>query len=246
MSKRMPHLQTSPRNQYDRLDRFFSDRDRAAVDRLVHGIHFRSIAKRELLLFGPGGIALFERHGITVQGMAPGARFGDLSRTLKEIGSDGCEDSPHTLAIYVWPDRTLYVKDPQLGVFSHEMAHALDHCLAMEASIDSDAIFAEIKAAYNAKTKPPAIPFQSERDAVTRITIGKSCNAVSPYGGTSLAEGWAEAVRAYCGINDNSGLFATLSSAKLRAINRPLYTHILTMFMQLNGRHFERERRFRC
>lgn len=212
----------------------FDDTSLAALREMIEASEFRTTIEHEAALLGPGVIRKLHGFGIKIRSVGAKDRITELSAVIKRFGiapPPGCQ------GLYVPFDKALYIIVPMAGVTAHELGHALDHALCLVQIPDGfDPLTASLSECERVR------PFRTQQDASFAKRVVGNRQAISAYAATNLQEAWAEQVRALTNCNDTGNLFDELSAAKYRAINRESYAFTLGIFLELNGRAFERWR----
>jgi hypothetical protein len=155
--------------------------------------------------YGPGARRVAERAGTRVVVLAPGQRFGERSPVLRRLAA-GVDAWPLPPAgLFVVEERTIYLRSTSAMTVAHEFGHALD--CALGGGVYLSSIDPRIRRAF---ARAPAF--------------------VTPYAASACDEYFAEALRAWVGINDTPSLWPRATRERLWAIDPRMAAIVASLF----------------
>lgn len=150
-----------------------------------------------LACFGERALAFAERVGVRVVPVAESVRYTQASPALRRLGIE-LDDWPAPPAgLFVVEERTIYLRSLGRMTVAHEFGHALDCGLGGGV-------------------------YRSGVDPRIRRAFARARGFVTPYAASGIDEYFAEAVRAYVGVNDPASLWPPATRARLFAVDPPM------------------------
>jgi len=155
--------------------------------------------------FGAGARALAERAGIHIAVLDAGERFDERSEALRRMkaGVDGWPIPP--AGLFVVEERTVYLRSTSPMTIAHEFGHALDCALGGGV-------------------------YLSGVDPRIRRAFASASAFVTPYAASACDEYFAEALRAWTGVNDPHSLWPRATRERLRAIDPRMAAIVASIF----------------
>ncbi len=161
----------------------------------------------ELVLgrFGDGPCAVAERAGIRIVVLGSGERFDERSSALRRIGAgvDGWPVPP--AGLFVVEERTMYLRSTTPMTVAHEFGHALDCALGGGV-------------------------YLSSVDPRIRRAFARATAFVTPYAASACDEYFAEALRAWVGVNDSPSLWPRATRERLWALDPRVAEIVASLF----------------
>ena len=163
------------------------------------------IIERTLASFGAAPTRSAESAGIRIVALAAGATYAAASPVLRRLGA-GVDAWPAPPAgLFVVEERTMYLRTCSPMTVAHEFGHALDCVLG--GGVYRSTVDPEIRAAYAA-----AKAF------------------VTPYAASAVDEYFAEALRAWVGVNDAHSLWPRATRERLRTVDPTIAAYVKRLF----------------
>jgi len=158
-----------------------------------------------LARFGAGAVRFAQDAGMRIVCLAETGRYCEASPALRRLGA-GVDSWPAPPAgLFVVEERTIYLRICSPMTIAHEFGHALD--CALGSGVYRSTTDTQIRAAYAAATA-----------------------FITPYAASSVDEYFAEALRAWVGVNDVRSLWPRATRERLRAVDRSMANYVEGLF----------------
>jgi hypothetical protein len=160
------------------------------------------IRSRLVRFYGEPLVARCETFGIKVVPLGAKRRYSDASASLLRLGVDVDAWPVPPVGLFVVEERSVYLRSPKSDMtLAHEFGHAIDCMLG-------------------------GGEYLSSQDRAIRSAFSNARDFVTPYAATGLDEYFAEALRAYAGVNDTSSPWPKATRERLLACD-PAIHHIV-------------------
>jgi hypothetical protein len=166
-----------------------------------HAAEIEAVLRR----FGAGPCAVATRAGVRIVALTAGQRFADRSAALRRLGAgvDGWPLPP--AGIFVVEERTIYLRSTSPMTVAHEFGHALDCALGEGV-------------------------YRSSVDPRIRTAFARATAFVTPYAASACDEYFAEALRAWVGVNDFPSLWPRATRERLWSLDPRLAQLVASLF----------------
>jgi len=158
-----------------------------------------------LARFGSGAVRFAQDAGIRIVSLAETGLYSEASPALRRLGA-GVDSWPAPPAgLFVVEERTIYLRICSPMTIAHEFGHALDCALGGGV-------------------------YRSTSDTQIRAAFAAATAFVTPYAASSVDEYFAEALRAWVGVNDVRSLWPRATRERLRAVDPTIAAYIKELF----------------
>jgi len=158
-----------------------------------------------LARFGSGAVRFAQDAVMRIVCLGQGERYSEASPALRRLGA-GVDSWPAPPAgLFVVEERTIYLRICSPMTIAHEFGHALD--CALGGGVYRSTTDMQIRAAYAAATA-----------------------FVTPYAASSVDEYFAEAIRAWVGVNDIDSLWPRATRDRLQRVDMTIATYVRDLF----------------
>ncbi len=158
-----------------------------------------------LARFGTGALAVAAEAGIRIVALEPRCAYRDASPALRRLGAGVDEWPAPPAGLFVVEERTMYLRTCSPMTVAHEFGHALDCALGGGV-------------------------YRSSTDAAIRSAFASATAFVTPYAASAVDEYFAEAMRAWVGVNDVRSLWPRATRERLQTLDPPIASIVGTLF----------------
>jgi len=155
--------------------------------------------------FGPGALALAADAGIRIVALESGGAYRDASAALRRLGAGVDEWPAPPAGLFVVEERTMYLRTCSPMTIAHEFGHALD--CALRGGV-----------------------YRSTTDCAIRSAFAAATAFVTPYAASAVDEYFAEAMRAWVGVNDVRSLWPRATRERLRTLDPTIADILAELF----------------
>jgi len=155
--------------------------------------------------FGPGALALAADAGIRIVALESGGAYRDASAALRRLGAGVDEWPAPPAGLFVVEERTMYLRTCSPMTIAHEFGHALDCALGGGV-------------------------YRSTTDCAIRSAFAAATAFVTPYAASAVDEYFAEAMRAWVGVNDVRSLWPRATRERLRTLDPTIADILAELF----------------
>jgi hypothetical protein len=162
-----------------------------------HDPHILDQIENALSGFGERALRFAQRAAIRIVPLGACERYADASAALRRLGIDIDGWPAPPAGLFVVEERTMYLRSCSRMTVAHEFGHALDCALGGGV-------------------------YRSGIDPRIRRAFARARSFVTPYAASGIDEYFAEAIRAYVGVNDSSSLWPAATRSRLLAVDPPM------------------------
>jgi hypothetical protein len=158
-----------------------------------------------LARFGAGALAVAGNAGVRIVVLESGRGYRDASAALRRLGAGVDEWPAPPAGLFVVEERTMYLRTCSPMTIAHEFGHALDCALGGGV-------------------------YRSTTDGAIRGAFAAATAFVTPYAASAVDEYFAEAMRAWVGVNDVRSLWPRATRERLTTLDPTIAGIVSTIF----------------